>query len=436
MATPINSLFIDPETLFVGIGTQKPQAKLTVAGHICPATTLTYDLGTSNLRFRDLYLSGTTINLGGTAISRDATTGGLKVTDPASGNAPLDMTVRNLTVGNIGIGTTLPRNVFDMGYSTGAILLPSGTSAEQPTGVLGMLRFNLTTNRLQFYNSSGWNSVGGFSAIGGTITEINGYRIHTFTSSDTFVVMNGGNVEILVVAGGGGGGDRFGGGGGAGGLYYNSALALTSGTSYSVVIGGGGSGGLTNNTRGSSGNNTTFGVLVTMTGGGGGASETNAALSGGSGGGGSYGTITPGTGTSGQGYGGGTGQTSVRVNGGGGGASEAGKGSGTRPDGGNGLQYSISGTATYYAGGGGGADNRVDSGGFGGPTAGNGGLGGGGQGGGGESNGQADSRSGVGVAGTANTGGGGGGGSYIPSITSGRQGGSGGSGIVIIRYIT
>lgn len=101
MATPINSLFIDPETLFVGIGTQKPQAKLTVAGHICPATTLTYDLGTSNLRFRDLYLSGTTINLGGTAISRDATTGGLKVTDPASGNAPLDMTVRNLTASNL-----------------------------------------------------------------------------------------------------------------------------------------------------------------------------------------------------------------------------------------------------------------------------------------------------------------------------------------------
>lgn len=101
MANPITSLYIDPQTLYVGIGTQRPQARLTVAGHICPSTTLTYDLGTSNLRFRDLYLSGTTIDIGGTAISRDATTGGLKVTDPSAGDAPLDMTVRNLTASNV-----------------------------------------------------------------------------------------------------------------------------------------------------------------------------------------------------------------------------------------------------------------------------------------------------------------------------------------------
>ena len=337
--------------------------------------------------------------------------------------------------GNMGIGTASPQAALHVA-STGAMIVPTGTTAEIPASpVLGMLRFNTTTQKLQFYSSAGWVSVGGIFASGGTVTETGGYRIHTFLSSDTFTVVSGGSMEYLIVAGGGGGGCRFGGGGGAGGLLYSASATVTAGT-YSIVVGGGGTGGQTNNTRGSSGNNSSFNAIV-ATGGGGGASEGQTALNGGSGGGASYSTgfQTPGTGTSGQGNGGGTGQFSPRVNGGGGGAGAAGVGSGSRPDGGIGLQYSISGNAMYYAGGGGGADNRVDAGGFGGPTAGNGGLGGGGQGGGGEGNGQADARSGTGVSGTANTGGGGGGGSYIPTITSGRPGGNGGSGIVIIRYL-
>ena len=57
-----------------------------------------------------------------------------------------------------------------------------------------------------------------FSATGGTITESEGYRIHTFLSNGTFeVILDQGSKEIeyLIVAGGGGGG-RYGGGGGGG----------------------------------------------------------------------------------------------------------------------------------------------------------------------------------------------------------------------------
>lgn len=45
----------------------------TVGGHIIPDTTLTYDLGSASNRFRDLYLSGNTIDLGGTRLGRDST---------------------------------------------------------------------------------------------------------------------------------------------------------------------------------------------------------------------------------------------------------------------------------------------------------------------------------------------------------------------------
>jgi hypothetical protein len=43
-----------------------------LSGHIIPDTTETYDLGSTTHRFRDIYLAGSTINLGGTALSRNS----------------------------------------------------------------------------------------------------------------------------------------------------------------------------------------------------------------------------------------------------------------------------------------------------------------------------------------------------------------------------
>lgn len=58
---PSGSLIVDP--LYGG--------ELQVNSHILPGTTEIYDLGSSTKRWRDLYLSGSTIDLGGTLISRD-----------------------------------------------------------------------------------------------------------------------------------------------------------------------------------------------------------------------------------------------------------------------------------------------------------------------------------------------------------------------------
>lgn len=61
------------------------------------------------------------------------------------------------------------------------------------------------------------------SATGGTVTQVGGYCVHTFTSSGTFAPgSNVNNLEVLVVAGGGGGGSDLGGGGGGGGVIYKS----------------------------------------------------------------------------------------------------------------------------------------------------------------------------------------------------------------------
>lgn len=268
-------------------------------------------------------------------------------------------------------------------------------------------------------------------ATGGTITTSGDYKIHTFNSSDNFVVTSLGTsntVEYLVVAGGGAGASGFTnsnaiGGGGAGGFKTNPSGVIAIQT-YSVVIGSGGSSTAVNpSLRGTNGNDSSFGSISTSTGGGAGGifnnTYKNGANGGSGGGGGSYSIEgTGGTGLLGQGYDGGIGvATGQPYNGGGGGGAGAIGGSvtpglGNSPGtGGVGLASSISGTSTFYSGGGGGGSNGNS-------VGGNGGGGGG--------------RMAVqGIAGTVNTGGGGGaGGCQIPSTA----GGNGGSGIVIIKY--
>jgi hypothetical protein len=255
-------------------------------------------------------------------------------------------------------------------------------------------------------------------ATGGSIADLNGYRIHVFNGTATFNALLPLNVEYLIVAGGGSAGSAtyHSGGGGAGGVLQGSCL-VNAGT-YTVTVGSGGSNPGGANTKGNNGSNSSFNGLTALGGGGAGVYSNQTGLSGGSGGGaGAEGGIvgTAGTGTSGQGYNGATGGTaSNKHGGGGGGAGGAGTigGASTGGDGGIGILSSISGILNYYGGGGGGSTETL------GETT-TGGLGGGGNG-----------NYNTGENGTVNTGGGGGAGERVSPTTSG----SGGSGIVIIRY--
>lgn len=55
--------------------------------------------------------------------------------------------------------------------ATGALVTPTGTTAERPTPATGYLRFNTTLSKPEVYNGSAWGSVGG-GATGGGSDEI------------------------------------------------------------------------------------------------------------------------------------------------------------------------------------------------------------------------------------------------------------------------
>ena len=219
------------------------------------------------------------------------------------------------------------------------------------------------------------------AASGGTEATSGDFKLHTFTSSGTFTVSNGGNglgsntVDYLVVAGGGGGGysndGHQGGGGGAGGFRFTFPNPATGGLpvsaqAYPITVGAGGS---ASNpaTQAPSGSNSIFSSITSAGGGGGGAGSNGGSgrggADGGSGGGSASSDQPSFSGGSGntppvsppQGFPGGPGASGPGAGASGGGAGGAGDrspGNTSQNPGGAGAANSITGSPVTYSIGG------------------------------------------------------------------------------------
>jgi hypothetical protein len=101
----------------------------------------------------------------GVAITSDAgvANGG---SDPVrfftGGYATTQERVRIDGVGNVGIGTTAANGGLDIATTgtSSSIVVPRDTTANRPTGVNGMIRYNTNTASFEFYQNGGWVNYG------------------------------------------------------------------------------------------------------------------------------------------------------------------------------------------------------------------------------------------------------------------------------------
>lgn len=118
------------------------------------------------------YVAGDGLNLVGTTFSTDLKANGGLVIE--STELAVDLSASSITgtlaVADGGTGTTAigqysvfvgtsSTSVERSSSSTGAIQLPSGTTAQAPTGVNGMLRYDTTTNKLMVYEGGYWKNI-------------------------------------------------------------------------------------------------------------------------------------------------------------------------------------------------------------------------------------------------------------------------------------
>jgi len=95
------------------------------------------------------------------------------------------------------VGTTLNVAGLASFTATSAVLLAKGTTAQQPAGVAGYLRFNTDTTQFEGYNGSAWSSVGGAAISNDTSTATNVYPLFANATSGSATTIYTGNAKLL-----------------------------------------------------------------------------------------------------------------------------------------------------------------------------------------------------------------------------------------------
>lgn len=102
--------------------------------------------------------SGDTLTINGTAVSI-----------PNNLNFDSNLFFLDATNNRIGINTNAPAISFVIN-TTDAVQVPSGTTAQRPTGANGYIRYNTSLNRFEGYANSAWGGIGGGATGGGSDT--------------------------------------------------------------------------------------------------------------------------------------------------------------------------------------------------------------------------------------------------------------------------
>ena len=152
------SVFADDSTMLIDGTNVKINLDGTVKGDIIPDQDIAYDIGSATYKFRDIYLSGSTINLGSAQITATGSTINLPVVETFDQGT-------GLGVAQLTANTDLEINAGNRVKITGGIPFRfASVSASEQLAIgaqEGDVIYNTTTSRLQMYQGSAWKDVNG-----------------------------------------------------------------------------------------------------------------------------------------------------------------------------------------------------------------------------------------------------------------------------------
>ena len=106
-----------------------------------------------------------------------------------------------VSTGKVGIGTASPAVSLAIS-GTDAALIPSGTTAQRPTGATGYIRFNSTTTAFEGYNGTSWNPFNGtVTSVAASVPSFLSVSGSPITSTGTLAITYSGT-PLPVVNGG------------------------------------------------------------------------------------------------------------------------------------------------------------------------------------------------------------------------------------------
>lgn len=157
----------------IAIGSSAGTTRLQVDGNIAPEASGTRDLGTSSLRWANLYMAS---NID---YSND-------LTFSSSGEK-----VRFTTSGSVGIGgTPVASAILDLASTTRGFLGPRMTTTQRnaiASPATGLEIYNTTTNDYEFWNGSSWlGTAGGSTSPGGSTNQVQYNNAGAFAGATNF----------------------------------------------------------------------------------------------------------------------------------------------------------------------------------------------------------------------------------------------------------
>lgn len=156
---------------------------LVVSGNITPSANVTYDLGNNTNRFKDLYLSGNTIELGDSTMSSNAT--GITMTNPSGGT---------FTV----VGTQAANSASIINGTSNIIIQSNANIDFNVAGNVNVVTMTGTGTSINgTLNVSGNSVIGGNLFVNGNLVYIN---VEELAVKDPIITLNTGANGALPVA--------------------------------------------------------------------------------------------------------------------------------------------------------------------------------------------------------------------------------------------